>query len=80
MNEDIARTFAVVAIKSSSMLTNVLPLLKERCPAAEYEELRNTISAIAGDISIEVLRKVFKAHPALERELDEAIRHDKPLI
>lgn len=79
MERKLARKVAVAAIKSSSTLSNLLPILKEHCRPAEYEEIRKAISAIAADISIEVLRRVFKAHPDLERELDAAITSDKPL-
>jgi hypothetical protein len=79
MDRDTARTVAIAAIKSTSMLTGVLQTLKERCDPAEYSEFRTAISAIAADISIEILRKILKPHPDLERELDEAIRGDKPL-
>jgi hypothetical protein len=48
VDKDTARTLAVAAKKSSSMLTNLLPDLKQRCRAAEYEELRKAIGAIAG--------------------------------
>lgn len=74
MDKDTARTLAVAAIKSSSMLTNLLPDLKQRCRAEEYEELRRAISAVAGDIRVEELQRIFRAHPVLEGELEEAIR------
>ena len=79
MDKDTARELAVAAIKSASMLTNLLPFLRERCGPGEYEEIRNAISEIVADISIEVLNRIFKDHPDLERELDEAIRSGKPL-
>jgi len=79
MDKNIARELAVAAIKSSSVLTNLLPSLKDRCRPGEYEEMRKSISGIAADISIEVLHRIFKEHPDLERELDEAIRSGRPL-
>lgn len=76
MDRDTARAVAIAAIKGSSALSSVLPTLKERCEPHEYEELRKLISRIAGDISLDLLRKVFDAHPSLEREFDEAIGRD----
>lgn len=76
MDIDSARAVAIAAIKGSSALSSVLPLLKERCGPHEHEELRKLISRIAGDISLDISRKVFDAHPSLEHERDEAIGRD----
>ena len=79
MDRETARTLAVAAIKGSSLLTSVLPALKEKCAPAEYAELRAAVSTVAADISINVLRRVFRAYPDLEGELDAAIQGGKPL-
>jgi len=79
VDKSVARTLAVAAIKSTTMLTQVLPRLKDQCPSEEYEAFRSTIAGIAGDISIDILGKIFAAHPDLERQLDEAIRDGRTL-
>lgn len=79
MDRDTARALVVTAIKSSSALTNLLPILKEKCPPSEYEELRTCIATIAGDISADLLHRVLTSHPELETEIDGAIGRGEPL-
>jgi hypothetical protein len=79
MDRDTARSLAVAAIKSSSMLNNLLPTLREKCSPGEYEELRNSIATIAGSISVDLLHMVFTSHPDLEREIDEEVRKSEQL-
>lgn len=79
MDRDTARALATAAIKSSSTLTSLLPLLRKNCSATEYDELRKSISTIAGDISIDVLNRAFELHPDLKDEIDAMIRRDGSL-
>jgi hypothetical protein len=79
VDRDTARALATAAIKSSSTLTSLLPTLRKNCSPTEYDELRKSISGIAGDISVDVLNRIFELHPDLEDELDEVIRRDGTL-
>ena len=58
------------------LLLVALPTLKARCEHHEYEELWGLIGRIAGDISLDILRKVFDAHPFLERAFDGDVDRD----
>ena len=73
MDEELARIVAVAAMRSSHELGDLIPILKEHCPADVYAELSRGIAASLAEIGAKVLTPVFAAHPLLEREFDRNV-------
>lgn len=70
MERMLGKIVAVAALRSSSELNNLVPLLKERCDDAEYEEMRDALADVSLAISRELLQRIFRRFPDLESELD----------
>jgi hypothetical protein len=73
MDRDLARYVVVEALRSSSDLTNLLPLLKNHCSKSEYDELKLAISTAAAEVHQLVVRKVFSCYPDIEKEIERNI-------
>ena len=74
MDRQLARHVVISAFHSMSYLTDLLPILKAHCDPQEFEIFRNAIASVAGNISIDIIGKVFTAHPDLEQEIEENVK------
>jgi len=73
MNRDLARQVAVGALRASTQLNSLLPLLKAQCDLGEYARLLRGVASVCGHINREILGPVFTEHPDLEKDLEESI-------
>ncbi len=73
MNRDLARHVATAALRTSTQLTSLLPLLKAQCDPAEYARLLRGVASVCGHISGEILTPVFAEHPDLEKDLEASV-------
>lgn len=73
MNPDLAKHVATTAVRTSTQLTSLLPLLKTQCDSAEYARLLRSVASVCGHISREILHPIFAEHPDLEKDLEESI-------
>ncbi len=80
MDEDLAKHVATATFRAMSELTNLVPLLKQHCNAAEYEPYLKAIASVTGLASSALLHKVFLAHPEIEKEFDAKIAKYGKLI
>jgi len=64
MDEELARIVAVAAMRSSHELGDLIPILKEHCPADVYAELSRGIAASLAEIGAKVLTPVRRASAA----------------
>lgn len=74
MEKELARYVVNVAIRSSTHLTSLLPLLKEHCGSEEYKTYAIAIAAAIEGINSEVSELVFSRFPEMRQEIDEEIR------
>jgi fibrillarin-like rRNA methylase len=80
MHKEIAHHIAYESFRISSMLNNLIPILKENCDKDEYEFLAKKIAAISGDIGLELLNYVFSKYPDIKDEIDGKIQKYSTLI
>lgn len=69
MNKDFARHMSAVAWRSSGLLGNLMPLLREHCDPGEYESMRRAIAGLIGQIHDVILSRVYETHPEIEAEV-----------
>ena len=74
MEIHLARHIVRVTFRSWGLITDLIPLLKRHCEPDEYEVFKKAIGTLSGDFSTELLKKVFAAHPELEKEVDEKLK------
>jgi len=70
MNNDSARRIIVAAIKSSSMLTSLSPIMRDLVDIEAYSSLSKRIGSIAFDINEEIIEFILEKHPSLRGEID----------
>lgn len=80
MENDLAKHVATTIFKTTSQMTELIPLLKDHCDVAEYESYAKAIASVAALASAEILRKIFAEHPDIEREFDRKINKYGKLI
>jgi hypothetical protein len=73
MDRDVARHVLRVSFRASRELGNLVPLLKEELPAAEYEPLAKGIASAVAEVGFAVMEQVFALHPELRTEVDRQI-------
>jgi len=73
MNRDLAKQVATAAVRTSTQLSSLLPLLKAQCDSAEYARLLRSIASVCGHITREILDPVFVEHPDLEQDFEDSI-------
>jgi hypothetical protein len=74
MDRETAKVIAVAALRSSSELVNLIPILRTVCSDEEYEAWRFKIADTSAQITQGLLSAVLAEHPDLEAELDEHYR------
>jgi hypothetical protein len=73
MNRDLAKHVATAAVRTSTQLSSLLPLLKTQCDSAEYARLLRSVASVCGHITREILHPIFAEHPDLEKELEASV-------
>ncbi len=73
MNRDLAKQVATAAVRTSTQLSSLLPLLKAQCDAAEYARLLRSVASVCGHITREILHPIFAEHPDLEKDFEDSV-------
>lgn len=73
MDIDLARHVVRATFASCHQVGDLLPLLKEHCPADAYAAYRRGIATAIAAIQQEVLEPVLVEHPGLKEEVDRTI-------
>jgi hypothetical protein len=74
MDRDLARHVVAVTFHSLSLLESVLPVLKKHCGKNEYDEYLKAVGCVSAEMSTEILNRVFKQFPEVEREVEAKIQ------
>ncbi len=74
MDKDLAKLVAITAFRSSSEISNLIPLLREKCEDSEYQIFVKAIARASGEIGQQLMFRVFVEHPDLEKEFDEMVK------
>ncbi len=73
MEKDLAWYVITVAFRSTNPLQDLLLLLKEHCPAAEYEKYGKAIARAIHGVQRELISRVVAEHPELEKEMEAKV-------
>jgi hypothetical protein len=68
MTEDLARLIALTGFRSSAMLGELVPVLKQHCSDAEYQDFRDAITLAMTAIETSVTRKAKALVPGIDAE------------
>ncbi len=74
MDLQVARIMVASGFRGSRELTDLLHLLKASCATDEYDRLKLAISEAVAEVQSATFAPAFAAHPALEAEVDAAIK------
>lgn len=80
MKKELAHHIAYETFRASSMLNNMIPILKQHCDDEEYQLVARKLSRISADMAIELLNYIFKEYPEIKEEIDNKIKEYKTLI
>lgn len=75
MNRDLAEFVARIAFKNSSELSRLVPILKKELDEKEFEIYANVIKKISQKIGSEILLKIFREYPDIEKSFEKAIKN-----
>jgi hypothetical protein len=73
MDIDVARYSVRQSFRIARELRDIMQLLKERCDADEYQKHAAGIARAIDAVSVALLNPAVKAHPELEREVENQI-------
>lgn len=73
MDKELARHVITIGFHSLSLLESLIPLLKEHCNDAEYQEYLKAIGAVSAEMGTEIFNNVFREYPDLEKEVEDKI-------
>jgi hypothetical protein len=74
MDKKLARHIAVATCRSSSLLANLMPTLKEHLREAEYAPFREAIPQLIVEIDNRIMKLAYIADPDLEVEIGNHIQ------
>jgi hypothetical protein len=74
MDIELARTMVRTAFDTNRMLQTILPMLKAGLAEADYRASAHDVAVAIDHVNTALLARAIAAHPALEREIDDAIR------
>lgn len=74
MDRDLSRHVVKATFRSARELQDLLPLLKKRASAEEYQEYLRAIAAVIAEGRQQLLNRVFAEYPDLEAEVDASIQ------
>jgi hypothetical protein len=70
MDRDTANEVFNAALRSGDELQKLLPLLKTRCSADEYDVYLKAVATAMAEIGIELVNRVVAEHPELGAEME----------
>lgn len=73
MNKDLASIVLSSTNRSAGELASLIPMLKEVCEDAEYQELKMALASIISDIWFRVDKRILEQFPDLEREMNDRL-------
>ncbi len=73
MDRDLAKHVVAVGFHSLSLLEGLIPMLKEHCSEAEYDEYLKSIASVSGNLMTDLFERVFQQYPDLEKEVEAKI-------
>ena len=73
MDIELAREVVRTAFRSSAELQALLPMLRQRCTAQEYQTYALGIAAAIDAIGVEVTNRALAAHPGLAGEIESSV-------
>jgi len=73
MERELAKHVVVTGFRSSSVLQELIPLLKKHCNPDEYEQFAKAIASVIAETSLEILNPIFQKYPDLKEEVDKKI-------
>ena len=73
MDIELAREVVRTAFRSSAELQALLPMLRRRCNAQEYQTYALGIAAAIDAIGVEVTNRALAAHPGLVNEIESTV-------
>jgi hypothetical protein len=73
MDIEAARHTVRQSFQIARELQSLLPFLKERCEATEYQQYAVDIAKAVDAVSVALLNKAIKDHPELEDEIESRI-------
>lgn len=74
MNSDLQRHAIRSAFRSGRELQELLLLLKEHAPAADYQTFRIGIADAMAAIASGIIDKIIASNPSMKDEIDERIK------
>lgn len=74
MNIELARQMARTAIDANRPLQAIMPRLKTELSEADYTACAHDLARAIDQVNTALLSRAIAAHPALETEIDTAIR------
>jgi hypothetical protein len=66
VDRDLAKHVVTVGFHSLALLEGLIPLLKDHCSEAEYNEYLKSIATVSGYLMTDLFNKVFDEYPDLE--------------
>lgn len=69
MDKELARHVVVTAIRASTQLGELIPLLRKHCTSREARVYVRAIAGAVGTLGLGIHHRVFAAHPELERHI-----------
>jgi hypothetical protein len=73
MDIEVARHTVRQAFRTAWELQDMQQFLKERCSAEEYQQYAADLAKAIDAVSVALLNRAMKAHPELEREIEDQI-------
>jgi hypothetical protein len=73
MDRDLAKHVITVGFHSLSLIEGLIPVLKEHCDDAEFQEYLKSIGMVIAEVGLEVFNKIYRQYPDLKIEVEEKI-------
>jgi hypothetical protein len=66
--ESVASEISQLMLEYGAKLNESVALVRDRCSQAEFEEYRNAVGKIMGDMLLDVMNPIYAIHPNLKPE------------
>ena len=73
MDRELAKHVLTVGFHSTALLESLLPVLKEHCDDAEFQEFLKAVGSVIAEVGFELFNRVFERYPDLKAEVDTKI-------
>ena len=74
MDKELARHVVITAIRASTQLGELIPLLRKHCAAREARIYVRAIAGTVGTLGLQIHTRIFAAYPDLERHIAREMR------